>query len=379
MPASAHAPGQSYLFLSILESSVAGRIELPVDDVNRALGLDLRTDNNLDDADLAPHAAALAAYVADRVRLAPDGRAMPLRVTGHGLQTLSFAQFVTITFDLPGMTAAPAAIEVDYGIIRDLDPAHRAMLVIENNWRTGTFENEADVSLTFTSDDHRQTLDLSSSSLWRGFAAMIELGAHHIAIGIDHILFIVALLLPSVMRRDDRRWRPVPDFAEALLNVVKIVTLFTVAHSITLSLATLGLVQVPSRLVESVIALSIVLVALDIVRPVFGRRIWSVVFLFGLFHGFGFASVLAEMGIEGFTALTLLGFNLGVELGQLLVVLLAFPLLYLLRGARLYAHVGMPAGAAALMLVAGYWFVERAFAVDLPAGAWLNSVVGLFA
>jgi hypothetical protein len=172
----------------------------------------------------------------------------------------------------------------------------------------------------------------------------------------------------------------VPQFKDAFLNVVKIVTLFTIAHTITLSLATLDIVHLSSRLVESVIALSIILVALDIVVPVFGKRIWWVVFLFGLFHGFGFASVLADMGIDaGFTVLTLLGFNLGVEVGQLIVVAVAFPLLYLLRSAWAYSHVGMPAGATALMLVAGYWFVERAFEIDLPAGALLNSVMRMFA
>lgn len=378
--ANAHALGQSYVFLNILESSVTGRVEIPISDVNRLVNANLATDGSVEKEQLAPHANAIASYVKRRVHFSPDGTPAPLRIIGQQLFSTSFAQFVLVEFEIEGLTELPRTIDVDYGIVGDLDSDHRSMLVIENNWRTGTFNNEANVSLTFTPDDHRKTLDLSSSSLWRGFMGMIEIGAHHIAIGIDHILFIVALLLPSVMRRESREWEPVPGFRDAFLNLVKIVTIFTVAHSITLSLASLGIVQVSSRVVESIIAASIILVALDIVIPLFGRRIWLVVFAFGLFHGFGFASVLADMGINaGFTTLTLLGFNIGVELGQLMVVGVLFPVLFLLRRAWAYAHIGLPYGATALMLVASYWFVERAFEVDLPAGALLNSVMGLFA
>lgn len=378
--ASAHSLGQSYLMLSILEDSISARVEIPIKNVNQVLGSTLREDNQLVEEELAPHVPALSAYVLERVRFALDGEDVALRYTGYRLFSLSWAQYAIIEFDLEGLHGLPQNLEVEYGIIADLDRDHRSMLVIENNWRTSTFNDEANVILTFTPDDYRQQLDLSSSlSTWRGFLGMIEIGTHHIAIGLDHILFIVALLLPSVMRRNDSWWEPVPDFRMAFLHVVKVVTLFTIAHSVTLSLATLGYANLPPRLVESVIALSIILVALDIFVPIFHRKIWIVVFAFGLFHGFGFASVLADMGINsGFKTLTLLGFNLGVEVGQLAIVIVVFPLLYLLRGVNVYQRFGLPYGAAALILVAGYWFVERAFNVDLPAGAIMNQVVGAF-
>ena len=113
--------------------------------------------------------------------------------------------------------------------------------------------------------------------------------------------------------------------------------------------------------------------------PIFRSRVGLIVFLFGLFHGAGFASILLEMNIHSdYLALTLLGFNLGVELGQVIILLVFFPLLYLVRVHRLYLRFGIQATASCLILVAGYWFVERAFAVDLPAGRAVKWVMALF-
>ena len=129
---------------------------------------------------------------------------------------------------------------------------------------------------------------------------------------------------------------------------------------------------------ESIIAFSIAVAALNIIVPIFRDRIWLVVFAFGLFHGFGFASVLGEYGIpSNYIVHSLLGFNIGVELGQVAIVCALFPILYL-RGRELYTVVILRGGAAILILVSMYWFTERAFLVDLPAGAIVNSVIGAF-
>ena len=197
------------------------------------------------------------------------------------------------------------------------------------------------------------------------------------------LLFIIALILPAVVRRNEnRQWEPVEGFRAALIYVIKVITLFTIAHSVTLSLAALEVVQLPSRLVESIIALSIVAAAVDIVFPIFGKRIWIVVFVFGLFHGFGFASILSDLGIPGrYMALSLLGFNLGVEIGQVAIICAVFPLLFYVRNLRFYPRVVLRAGAAMLILVAMYWFIERAFDVDLPAYAlvkpWIDPLISM--
>ncbi len=374
--AQAHKPDQSYIFLSFFEDRIDGRVEIPLSDLNRALNLDFKTDLNATETQLDERIEAIKSYVLQRVKLKPNGIALPLRIRGHRLFSVSFSQYAIVEFSINNLEQMPDKVDVEFNLMFDINPDHRGLLVIENNWKTSTFNSETNVALTFDPSNRIQQLDLSESTLWRGFLGMIGLGTHHIAIGIDHILFIIALLLPSVLRRENRHWLPEESFRNAVIQVIKIVTVFTIAHTITLSLATLGAVQLPSRLVESVIAASIILVALNIWIPLFGGKIWWVVFGFGLFHGFGFADVLASMGIQSsYLGLSLLGFNLGVEVGQLLVVCCAFPLLYLIRRQSFYIGLILPLGAAMLILVAGYWFIERAFLIDLPAGEYLNNLI----
>ena len=263
----------------------------------------------------------------------------------------------------------------------DTDPEHRGFLVIEHYWQQGKFENEGLVSLTFEPSQTTQTLDLTEGSMWTGLLSLTKLGVHHIWIGIDHILFLVVLLLPSVLRRKEegRGWEPREKFRSSLWEVCKIVTVFTLAHSVTLSLAALDIARLPERLVESAIALSIAIAALDVLVPIFRKKILLVVGLFGLFHGFGFAFVLGEMGISGSKmALSLLGFNVGVELGQLGIVCVIFPLLFMMRLSLLYTRFAVYAGAAAAIFVSVYWFIERAFETDLTLGEWLAPAISLF-
>jgi hypothetical protein len=147
--------------------------------------------------------------------------------------------------------------------------------------------------------------------------------------------------------------------------VVKVVTAFTLAHSITLSLAALEALVLPSRLVESTIALSVILAALNNVRPVVEERRWLMAFIFGLVHGFGFASVLTELGLpRDALLLALVGFNLGVEAGQLVIVSAFLPLAFLLRATPLYRRGVMTGGSLSIALVAAIWLGERA--LDTP-------------
>ena len=193
-------------------------------------------------------------------------------------------------------------------------------------------------------------------------------GVWHIWIGLDHILFLLSLLLPSVLvwQAAKQKWHAVDRFGEAFVDVLKVVTAFTIAHSITLSLAALGVVDLPSRWVESVIAASIVVAALNNLWPRVVGRLWMVAFGFGLVHGFGFASVLADLGLpQDALVIALVGFNIGVELGQLAIVIVFLPLAFALRRTALYRRWVMVGGSAVIALLAAVWFVERAFEVKL--------------
>ncbi|MEL6140485.1 MAG: HupE/UreJ family protein, partial [Bacteroidota bacterium] len=267
---------------------------------------------------------------------------------------------------------------ITYSPLFEVDKKHRGMLIVEHNWKAGIFENEALVSNIYSPGNIQQSLSLADTSVWKGFWALVKLGIWHIWIGLDHILFLFALILPSVVRRRKNTdgssswsWVPVEDFKSAFWYILKIVTFFTIAHSITLALASLKIINLPSSLVESIIAISIALAAFHNIRPIFKSREWIIAFGFGLFHGFGFASVLGEKGLSGdFMAYSLLGFNLGVEIGQVAIICLIFPVLYLIRKHKAYPKL-INYGSILLILISIYWFIERAFGIDLPLGAYV--------
>src|SRR5207244_7034040 len=168
------------------------------------------------------------------------------------------------------------------------------------------------------------------------------------------------LPLPAALVLDGGRWRAGTRFPPAFWDVFKIVTSFTVAHSITLSLAALGVITLPSRLVESAIATSVVLAALNNVFPLVHGRRWMVAFAFALIHGFGFASVLRVFGLPpGAPLIALVGFNLGVEVGQLAIVSTFLPVAYALRASWFYRRLVFLGGSMAIAAVSGIWLIER--------------------
>jgi hypothetical protein len=311
------------------------------------------------------HLDSIMAYVQPRLSFSANGQPIALRFVKHGVSDMIIADYVQLHFVIEGVSELPTTMEVGYPVLFEIDPRHRNMLVVEYNWMTTTFNEESNIAAIFTPSAPRQTLDFSKSTVLNGFLGFIRLGAWHIWIGIDHILFLIALILPSVLLRRAGRWEPVPGFRPAFLNMIAIVTAFTVAHSITLSMAAMGVVTLPARPIEAIIALSIAAAALhNIYRP-FQVREWTIAFAFGLFHGFGFANVLSEIELErSYLALSLLGFNLGVELGQLGIILIAFPLLFALRSTRIYMPV-MRYGSLVLICIALFWFVERVSGVPL--------------
>ncbi len=372
-----HKVGESYVFLKIFDEVVHGRLEIPVKNLNEVLELSLADPQSADTAELAPHMEKVLAYLAGHLDMKVNGEEVQLAFGGAAFRHIEIANYLMLDFSTNTVASVPKNIEVRFDPFFDNYPRYKGLLVVEENFRTGTFENYEDVALIFTPGSRTQTLDLTSSSLWTGFVAFVRSGVWHIWIGFDHILFLMALVLPSVLRRRDTQWEATDSFRESFWNVVKIVTLFTIAHSVTLALASLEIVSLPSRLVESIIAASVAVAAIDILYPVLGRRILIVVFLFGLFHGFGFASNLTHIGLDGKKlVLALVGFNVGVELGQIGIIAVVFPLLFALRRTWLYRRVLLPAGAGAFIVIATFWFVERAFDLNIPVKSLAQSIMG---
>jgi hypothetical protein len=357
LAAQAHKPSDSYLRLKIDGAQVTGQWDIALRDLEQAIGLDANGDGEITWGELRARQGDIAAYALARLSLSGDAKTCPLRVTGHEVDRHSDGAYEVLRFAADcGM--APAAIEIGYSLFFDFDAQHKGLLNLEYQGRIQ--------SLVFTPEQSRQRFVLGEMSALRQFLSYSREGMWHIWIGYDHILFLLSLLLPAVLMRERRRWLPVARVGDAFWDVVKIVTSFTVAHSITLSLAALGVISLPSRLVESAIAASVVLAALNNLVPVVGGRRWVVAFVFGLIHGFGFASVLTELGLpRDALVLALVGFNLGVEAGQLAIVAVFLPLAYFLRRSWFYRRVILLGGSMAIVAVAMIWLLERALNMKL--------------
>jgi len=389
-----HAPNQSYIFIRVYEEEgIDARFEFNVREINKVFGTDFEDNVGLEQ--LRPYVKRIQDYLSSHTDFSSVEGKHKMVFKEADIRNFGTGNFLLLNFHLENTEKVPDSLEIDYRAVFEKDNTHRAFLVIEYNWKAGVINNEMMISMSFSPDETSDTLSLTDSSVWKGFVAMVKQGVYHIWIGLDHILFLLALILPSVVRRwrdskpssNDSNsntkvakvgfitwdWFPVDRFKPAFLYIIKVITFFTIAHTITLSLASLEIINLPSRLVESVIALSIGLAAYHNIRPIFKGRDWIIAFIFGLFHGFGFASVLSDLGLTSeFLTLSLLGFNVGVEIGQLVIIAMIFPVLFLIRKMKMYPKI-LVYGSIVLIVISLYWFIERAFDIDLLLEGYIRS------
>ncbi len=361
LPALAHKPSDSYLTLEAKGETITGRWDIALRDLDFALRLDADRNGEITWGEVRARHADIAAYATARLTVLGDSSACPITVGEQLIDEHTDGAYsvlpLTLRCDTPD-DAAPQRLSVDYTLFADLDPQHRGLLKLSAHGRTR--------SAVLVPNAPPQLFDLGVADRWAQFADYVREGVWHIWIGLDHVLFLLSLLLPSVLVWQAARWQAAERASTAFWGVFKVVTAFTLAHSITLSLAVLGVVELPSRLVESVIAASVLAAALNNVWPRVVGRLWMVAFGFGLVHGFGFATVLADLGLPtDALALSLVGFNVGVELGQLALVLVFLPLAFALRRTAFYRRWMMVAGSLLIALLAGAWLIERAFGVKL--------------
>ena len=355
--ASAHKPSGAYLTLTVPATGgvLEGQWDIALRDLDFVLGLDAKRDGTITWGELKAARSRIAAYAFTHLTLEAIGRgdrnACAAQLTGLLVDEHVDGHYAVLRFSAD-CGLRPTELTVHYRLLFEVDPTHRGLLQV-----IGAGREQAAV---LSHEAPRVSLNVSTPGRWQQFVTFVSEGIWHILKGFDHVLFLLTLLFPAVVRYGVRGWEPRASLRDASLEVLQVVTAFTLAHSLTLSLAVLGLVHLPARWIESAIALTVLLAALNNLRPLIDRQRWAVAFVFGLVHGLGFASVLADLGLHGTNlALSLVGFNLGVETGQMLIVLAVLPLAFLLRDTALYRRTVMPAGSAAMVLLAGYWLVVR--------------------
>jgi hypothetical protein len=398
LPAQAHKASDAYLQLQQEGQLLSVRWEVALRDLQSLLPLDANDDGRITWGELKARQTEIEGYMLSHLSVQGGVKALPCVLRPAQAKPALERRADGTYYALRLSGACPgrmSSLQVSYRFMQEIDPTHRGLLV----WK-----GASDAPVALVPDGRAVMLVRSPQALsmmdapaqrlvpsgvhtasytpdlpapvasvepvepvqvnaWQ----LVSDGVHHILKGTDHVLFLICLLLPAVLVRRAgasglKALEPVPHARAALMPVLGTITMFTLAHSITLTLAGLGWVNLAPRIVEPAIALTIALAAIDNVWPIFKGHRHLFTFLFGLVHGFGFAGVLSELNLppSGFVW-ALLQFNVGVELGQMLVVVPAMALLLPLRHWRAYPRQFMPAASMVALVVAAGWWVERVF------------------
>ncbi|HEX4050825.1 MAG TPA: HupE/UreJ family protein [Steroidobacteraceae bacterium] len=366
----AHKESDAYVNLSLDPANpnrLLGQFDIALRDLDFAIGIDSNHDGAITWGEVKAHRDAIERYVLPTLTIKGDGLTCPITPRGQMIDEHSDGAYDVILFQALCDKEVPDRLTILYHLFRQIDPYHRGIISVYARGQTsGAVLGPQNLSTT---------LDINRPDRWRQFKSFVIDGIWHIWTGPDHLLFILSLLLPSVLvcRRRPRTpfdagdWQPVQRFWPAALELVKVISGFTVSHSVTLSLSVLGFIDLPSRLVESGIALSVIVAAFNNIYPLVTRRAWVVAFAFGFIHGLGFASALAGLRLPPVAmAVSLGGFNVGVEIGQESVVMPLIMLAFAVRQTRFYRIGIMRVGSWLIVLIAGLWLIQRAFDLLIP-------------
>ncbi|MEU9875551.1 HupE/UreJ family protein [Streptomyces phaeochromogenes] len=368
-PAAAHPMPHSVVRLDVSKASVTARLELPAGDFSTASGIDL---TGIEPAALPAKAAAVRAYLGKHIRPTTlKGEAWQVSIGALSLSSTEqtstgpYRELIAKAVLTPPAGADVRHFTLDYDVIVHQVVTHVALVSVRQDWAAGQVGEGSATQVGTVRLDVRHmtvpplTVDLGDGSAWHGFLAMVELGGDHILTGTDHLLFLLILLLPAPLLATGGRWQGLVGARAALGRIGRITLAFTVGHSAALAATALGRLEIPGRPVEAFIATSILVGAVHAIRPLFAGREAVVAGVFGLGHGMAFSFVLAEMQLStAQLVLSLLGFNLGIELVQLLLVCLALPSLLVI--ARLRIQPAVRVGGALLTGTAAVgWLADR--------------------
>ena len=356
--AQAHSSGNSYLAFSLRDATPVLRVDVSIRDLDFVFDLDGDRNGEVTWAETTARLPELLAWVQAGVRVTVADTACTLTNQDPMASQRGDGVYLSTEWAVscPGASIQPPpGLALRYGLMFDQDNLHRGLLKVELP--------EEQNSAILSPEQPNAPLVQGSTRLWDIFQRYVVEGVWHIWIGIDHILFLLSLLVLAPLASDRRSvvaWQPVDRFGLAFADVLAVVTAFTVAHSITLGMSVMKWVDPPANLVEPLIALSVVLAALNNLLGWFSLKRWRLAFVFGLIHGFGFANVLLDLGLPTQAlAVALGGFNVGVELGQLAIVVAFLSVAWWLRHTAFYRWVVVGGGSLTIAAIGAMWTWER--------------------
>jgi len=366
-PAAAHLTPNSEIRLDFGARRVEAEAIVPLAELSFALRRQIPDT-------LGPvHDADVRRYIEKRLNV-PGWRVTPIAIDivhEAGPPDLR-ARFTLI----PPPGASPRRFDLNYSAVIDRVPNHIVLVVARNDFAGGHLTERAEMLGGLQSGAMTLHIDRGNGSDWRGFVSAIGLGMHHIAEGHDHLLFLIALLLPAPVLAGGRAWNGYGGWRHTLHGLVAVVSAFTVGHSLTLIDGAFFGWRLPAQPVEIGIAASILVSAIHAWRPLFPGREAYVAAGFGLIHGLAFATLIGRFGLEPLQkAKSILGFNLGIELVQLMVVAAVMPALVLLARTRWYP-AARSTGAVFAGIAATAWILERALGFDNPVGRAIDAGLG---
>lgn len=364
--ASAHPMPGTRILLDVGEAAIDAELSIPASNLAEASGIDvdLRTHLSADDY------AGLSSYVRGHVRpTTPDGMPwtvqisdMRLDFTG-GTATGAYKELVVHTVLTPPTGVDMRRFVLGYDAVIHKVVTHIAIVSVRRDGQVDAGNDARQVG-TLRMDAETMTVpplpvDLTDAGAWRGFTGMVVLGVHHILEGTDHLLFLLTLLLPAVLIAKAGQWHPDNNLRRAVRHILTVTVAFTVGHSVALVVSALSRLEIPARPIETLIAVTILVGGAHAIRPLFPGREALVAGTFGLVHGLAFSFTLAELKLStSQLAISVLGFNLGIEAVQLLLVALALPPLLALATTR--AQPLLRVGGSLLVIIAALaWAFDR--------------------
>lgn len=366
----AHPSPNTLIFLDASPGQVVLEVQIPVAELELAFrsGL-LENPEQL----IVHHGADLEAYLLEHIR-AYTNREHPWSVEINSMRMeegkfagtdVSYWEVVSDVMLKPLHGESTRRFTLEYDAVIHQVINHMALLATRNDWENGAFHQEPSETVNVIAWDLGRNvippleIDLREGSWRKGFTRMLKLGMQHISEGTDHLLFLLVLLLPAMLVPERRKWKRFGGLRFCLKRLVKIVTAFTIGHSITLIFGAFHWAALPVQLVEILIAFSILVSSVHAVYPVFFRSEIFVAGGFGLIHGLAFSTILTDLHL-GTRALisSLLAFNIGIELMQLLIILMIVPWLILLSRTPVYSFVRIPCALLAAIASLG-WIAER--------------------
>jgi hypothetical protein len=356
--AQAHSSSNSYITISSFNQSAVLRADINLRDIDLVFDLDQNKDGKVSWGETLAKTAELKAWLEQGIQLSTTSQKcalaqMNIKASDHADGTYLSVEWTVACLDVAGDELSGFALR--YDLMFDQDNLHRALVKID----LPNFKSSAILS----PDRPEFTLTNASGSRLKVLERYLLEGVWHIWIGIDHVLFLLSLLILAFLepsRKSVIQWPAVQNVKTAVLDILAVVTAFTLAHSITLGLTIFKWLEPSADLIEPAIALSVVVGALNNLLGWAALRRWQLAFAFGLVHGFGFANVLVDLGLPSDQlAIALGGFNLGVELGQIAIVLAFLPLAWWLRNTLFYRWVVVVGGSLTIAVLGIIWTLQR--------------------